>query len=354
MALVRCESFDHFTTQAQLTTKPGWTVSGTITIETTAGKRSTGNLRTAGSNGCTATLAIPAAHASGVANLAFSTDSLDGAQEWEYFSIESGATVHLVVVVDSVTGTIRVRRGFGGTLLATGTAIISINTYYHVQFKFTIDNTTGSFEMRLDGNPVADVSFSGDTQNGGSANWDRIRFHGQQLNANSPFIRFDDIVLLDGVDSTGTHGIANNDFIGETRVDCLIGETGNGANTDFTPSTGADHGALIDETTPNDDTDYNTGTTVGHRDTYTLPALGFVPVTIFGVQSVNRLKKTDAGPRSIANVLRSDGINYDGADQSLTTSYAFYTEVEESDPDTSAPWDPSAITALEVGVKVTV
>ena len=351
MALKRIESFDHLSTQAQLVAKPGWAASGTITLEAAAGRRSTRNLRTNGSNGCSATLSMPASHASGVVGFAFSTDSLNTG--FSYIRIlDSGAVVHLDLRVNA-SQQLEIRRGTGGTLLATGTTALNINTYYYCEIKFTIDDASGAIELRLNGNTTPEFTFAGDTRNGGNASWLSIQFRGQELSASSPFIRFDDIYVCDGA-ASGVSGLPNNDFLGDLRIDCFNASSGNGTNTGMTPSTGTDHGALVDETTPNDDTDYNSGISVGDKDTYNFPNLSFAPATIYGVQGNNYLKKTDAGARSICNVMRSNGTDYDKSDQALSTSYAYYGDMFESDPDTGAAWTPSAVNALEFGAKVTV
>ena len=350
--IYRLEGFDHFTTQAQLITEPGWSVTGTIGIETNQGRNGTGNLRTTGSNGCHATYTIPTAKVNGLVNLAFNTDSIGVTTEWDYFLIRVGTTVHLAISVNT-SGKLLLRRGSGGTLLATGTTTINAATYYHVQMKFVIDDVSGSFALRLDGATSDELSYSGDTRNGATATWDNLDLRGQELSADSPFIRFDDVVLGDLTDS-GVAGNAANDWLGDLRVLTKFASTGNGANTGLTPSTGSDHGALVDESTPNDDTDYNSGLNVNEKDTYAFPTLGVSTSAIIAIQPSLRVKKTDAGARSICPVLRSGGADYDGTSQALSISYTYYADVYHADPATGLPWDETAWDALEVGMKVTV
>lgn len=353
MALIRCESFDHFTTQSHLTGK-GWTASGTITLEAAAGRRGTSNLRLTGSNGCWARRGIGAssAHQTGIVGFALSTNNINTG--FAYFQIQDGATVHLEFDLDA-SGRFQARRGSGGTILATGTTVLPLNTYRYVEVKFTIDDTTGSVEMRLDGAAAAELSFSGDTRNGGSASFDGVAFFGQTASASSPFPRIDDFYVCNGVDSTGTHGIANNTFLGDVRVDAFVPSTGNGTNTGLTPSAGVDHGAMVDDATPDDGATYNSGSSVGLKDTYHYPDLTFTPATIFGVQGLNRAEKTDAGTREICNVIRSGGTDYDGATTIVLQNgnYFYGAEMWESDPATSLPWEIADVNALEHGMKIT-
>jgi hypothetical protein len=82
----------------------------------------------------------------------------------------------------------------------------------------------------------------------------------------------DDLYVCDG------SGSVNNDFLGECRVLTLLPSDGNGSNNDFDTSAGgspADHGAMVNDTTPNDDTDYVSSSTVDHVDSWNYPALGY-------------------------------------------------------------------------------
>jgi hypothetical protein len=45
-------------------------------------------------------------------------------------------------------------------------------------------------------------------------------------------------------------------------------------------------------------------------------------------------------------------VDYDGATQALTTSYAYYDEIQSVDPDTAAEWTDTAFDAAEFGAKV--
>lgn len=354
MALRRMESFDHLTTQAQLITK-GWAVSGTITLEAAQGRRGTSNIRMTGSNGCTASRAMAASHASGVVGLALSTNNVNTG--FDYVQIlDSGGVAHLALGFDA-SGRLQVRRGSGGTILATGTTPLSINTYYYVEMKFTIDDASGLVKIRLNGSGSDELSFSGDARNGGLASWLTLRLHGQTTSGTSPDPRFDDIYMCDGVDSTGSHGIANNDFLGDFRCDAQIVQAdaiAAGSHADFTPSAGSDHGAMVDEASPNDDTDYNASSTVGHKDSYQIASLSSAPVTIFGAQVSTRARKTDAGAREIANLVVSGGNDYNGAQVALSTSYLYYQDMFESDPDTGLPWTAGGITDLQAGLEVKV
>ena len=333
MALKFVESFDHLTV-AQLTRK--WTSSSGGAL--TTGRNATNGLRLAGaSEEVSKTLA--SSHASGVIGFAFLP--IGHIDSNHFLEILDGATRHLTLRLDTSGHLVATRNG---TVLATGTAVISLAAYTYVEIKFTINDATGAVEVRLNGSASPDINVSGvDTRNGATATWNTFAFSSVGTITGASY---DDIYVLDG------SGAANNDFLGDCRVECLLPSTGNGSNTDFTPSTGSDHGALVDEATPNDDTDYNASATVGHLDTYNYPSLSGTPEDIFGIQVLPCVRKTDAGARDVAPVVKSGATTSVGTTVSPSTGYLYYPQIYETDPNTAAPWVSGGIDALEAGLKV--
>ena len=100
---------------------------------------------------------------------------------------------------------------------------------------------------------------------------DRIRF---QLNGLNQFTTptIDDVYVT----NSGAR-------LGESRVAALY-PNADTADADWTPSTGTDHYALVDETTVNSDADYVASGTVGDLDLYETGDLPFVPDSIHAVQ----------------------------------------------------------------------
>lgn len=350
MAYLFADGFDHYATADEtLVWLNSDTFFGGLVVE--AGGRS-GNRGAAYSENAFFGIDFASSHASGVFGAAVQFGALT-ANRGFMWAIEAFVTNHLLLQLDA-SAHIQIVRG-DGTVLATGTTVLTTGVWYYIEFKFTIDNTTGSAEVRLNGSASAECSVSGaDTRNGGSATWNHFRLRGMQ-GPTGTF--FDDAYALDGVDSTGTHGLANNDFLGDCRVSTLLPETdavAAGNYAEWTPSTGTDHGALVDEATPNGDTDYVSSATVDQRDVYQFPDLDVVPAAIYAVEVRCSAKKTTADPRSIAALLRSDGTDDLGATQALTTSYTYYREAWESDPDTGAPWTPTAVNSVHAGAQVIV
>jgi hypothetical protein len=263
----------------------------------------------------------------------------------DIIQVKEGSTIHASLAL-LTTGALAVYRGgvSSGTLLASSAiGLINTSTWYYIEFKVTIDNAVGAYEARIDESTV--VSGTGaDTQNGGTASWNTIVFGSPSNNC-----IVDDLYICD------TSGSTNNDFLGNCQVEVIRPQTdavAAGSNAGFTPSTGTDHGAMVDETTPNSDTDYNAGTAVGQKDSYNYPSLA-LSGSIKGVKVAPFMKKTDAGARTVGTIVRRGGVNYNHANSiSPTTSYRFEPQIWETDPSTTSAWDAAGVAAAEFGLEI--
>lgn len=225
-----------------------------------------------------------------------------------------------------------------GNFIAAGTATILNNTWYYIEAKVFIDNTTGSVEVRVNG--VTDINLTNiDTQVTGSNTVNTFKW---QVYAQASY--FDDIYICD------TTGAVNNDFLGDNRVEAIM-PTGAGANTDWTPLTPPNF-SEVNEIPPDGDTSYVSSNTPGNVDTYAFGNLTGITTGIKGLQ-VNILnRKDDAGSREIAPVVRSGGTDYTGNTFAVLDNYSTAVQVYEEDPDTSAAWLVAGVNAAEFGQTV--
>jgi hypothetical protein len=244
----------------------------------------------------------------------------------------------------STGGALSVRRGgLAGTVLVTTSTTISSATFYFIELKIVFHDTTGTYEVRIDG--VNEGSGTGaDTVASGSAGWDSLVF-GASPTTHNENVDIDDLYVCDG------SGGVEDTFLGDHRVVCIVASSGSGTNTDWTPSTGTDHGALVDENPPNT-TDYNSSDTSGDRDTYNFAAVG-VAGTVKALQHVNLVSAQVAGVRSVGPVSRIGGVNYDGTGTVVGSDWTFQRDIKRVSPATSTAWTVSEIDGAEFGVKVT-
>jgi len=258
----------------------------------------------------------------------------------EYIVVFIDGTTHHVRLKLLANQKLQVSRG-DGTVLATGTATVSLSTWHYIEIKVTISDSAGAAEVRLNG--VTDINISSvDTRNGGNASADTIQIAGGPSSSGVD-MRYDDVYLCDGT------GSINNDFLGDVRVSALY-PTGAGAHTDWTPSTGSNW-QNVDDATSNGDTDYNSSGTPNQIDTYAMGDLPASAASVLGVFYHFWVRKDDAGSRQVAPVVRISGTDYVGTTVTVPSSYDEFHEMHETSPATSAAWTVSEVNGMEYGVK---
>lgn len=338
MTLRFADSFDHYAS-ADLLLK--WSsTAGTAPTIAAVGRRGTSGLRISGGTSSSVIKTLDP-HATWTIGFALNV-SLAPVAASRLVSVFDAGTEHLRVRLNT-DGTMSVLRG-GSTVLSTSASSLTFGGFSYVEFTFTINDTTGSYDVRVNG--VSFTSGTGvDTRNGANATVNQVQLRG----ADSPggTWDFEDLYMCDGAGST------NNTFLGDVRVDCYM-PNGNGNSSQLTGSDGnsTDNYLLVDEASQNGDTDYVQSATSGQKDTYTFADMAHTPTSIFGTQLNMIAKKDDSGTRSICAVARSGGTDYDGDTQALSTSYADFRQIREVDPATSAAWTRTNLNSAEFGVKV--
>jgi hypothetical protein len=346
MSIIFMESFDHYTTEAQAINK-GWTNLDSIS---STYKRTGGQSGVAGSTSARLTLPVAIANNTAIfATFAF-YQPITNVTSFSLLEVPNNETVTDCSVYVYSTGAIGV--GHGGyasytELAVTAPGVFKFGVWNHFEVKVIVHNSTGAMTVKLNGNQILSVT-NQDTRHGtGNTSTTELEWgHGCTNGC------LDDVVVSYN-DSDGV----NDDFLGDCRVVCLLPQTdavAAGSNADFTCSTGTDHGALVDEATPNDDTDYVYSSTLNHVDSWEFPALGYTG-TVKGVQVSLRGKKSDTGTRAIAAVTKPDATNrVHATNHYLATDYAYYNAVWNQNPEDSAAWEVTDIDGAEFGVKVTV
>jgi len=232
----------------------------------------------------------------------------------------------------------------GVKLGETSGADINCWVWRYVEVKFTINNTTGTVEVRVNENILLTLS-NVDTQNSADAYFNKFKLGPSYNNIET---LYDDLYLCD------TAGTKNNDFLGDVRVDVLR-PNGAGTYTQFTPSAGANY-ENVDEVYPDDDTTYNQGSLVDDKDAYNVEDLPSPPAStvIHGVKSQITVRKTDAGARECKILTRSGATDTLGDALVLSDSYLTPTKIYEDNPDDSLAWEDADVNAMQVGVQITV
>lgn len=322
MALVFYDGFDFYSASsaAQLTSR-GWTFPQNSMI---AGRFGTGQAMSTGTQAVTH--ALPSTYATLIEGVAVSRT----ANNMDLFDMLTAALGTVATVGVNSTGKAIVKNS-SGTVIATGTRTLPVG-YNYFELKVFVNGASGTCELWVNG--VQEIAST--TGNFGSTNIGALKLR------DGVGLSFDDLYV---VDTTGS--APQNTFLGDVRVETRWA-SGAGSHAQWTPNTGANY-AATDETTPNDDTDYVSDSTVGDYDTYAWQDLPS-GLTVFAVQINLWARKDDANARQICPVIRQGGVDYDGTSVPLGSSYGFITQMYTLDP-LGATWTVTNFNADEFGVK---
>jgi hypothetical protein len=185
--------------------------------------------------------------------------------------------------------------------------VVVADTWVHLEIHATLSDTTGVVEIRKSGDVVLDAS-SLDTKEASVSAWTYAQLHGIR-SSSSAYIYFDDFCIGDS-------------FYGDCRIDSHLPTAD--VQTDWTPSSGVDLYAMVDDADADGDTTTIHAHTATDKATFQVETLKNT-----GANPVGRLicwvgKKDAAGTSSVGSVLTHSGSDTDGTGQALSLSHAGY------------------------------
>jgi len=226
---------------------------------------------------------------------------------------------------------------------------MSAGVMAYVEWKVVIHPSAGTVEVRVNGNVVPGLNLTGqNTRASGFSTWTSVVL-GTNDNVGSSWsggnlnVDFDDVYVCDGSGSAPW-----NTFLGDCRVDALR-PTAEGTSSQWTPLSGTDNAAMVNQTAPDDDTTYVSTVTSGHTDTYVTPDAPVAGAAIMGVQLNVSIKKEDAGSCAVSGVVRHSGTNYPVVLPNPGTTYAYQTVMMPTNPGTGVAWTEAGFNAAEFG-----
>ncbi len=338
----------------------------------------------------------------GTAAISFNVTNLPATGNAGILSFFDSATLQCDLRI-TPAGTLLVTRN-GTQIGSTSTFAFATNVWHRVEFKITIDASAGSIEVRVDGNAVIGPTGSLNTKNSAATNtsFNEVGFgnnvSGQNMtafandlvvtNTSSPNADFlGDVrcfLRLPNADSSvqwtntwasfiNSHSYALGDQLKDSNGNIqqvTVAGTSQGAGTPTWATTGgvntttggvtftvvgsgANPGAhnwmAVSEPLVDGDDSYNTDSTPGDTDLFTLPILPAGANGILAVDNVLYCRKDDAGVRTISNEISSGGTVANAPNLALSTSFVFNDFISETDPNTGLAWTVSAANNLLVG-----
>lgn len=272
-------------------------------------------------------------------------DGLVGTGGSVVFYGDGGTTSHISVTHNQSTGQMQLLRG--STLIATGATTIPNGSWFYLEVSVTISDTVGEVHIRLNGAPTDEISFTGDTKNGGTAaTIDRVQFSSGWAGGLGSVHLADCYILND------TGAAPNNNFLGDVAVRTLS-PASNGTYSQLTGSDGnsVDNYLLVDEHAYSS-TDYVGSATVGQKDSYVMADLPAGVSTVYAMQVTGLMAKSDAALAQARYIVRSGGTDYNGATRALGTTYVSYSDIFVTDPATGVAWTPAGVNSVETGMEV--
>lgn len=237
-------------------------------------------------------------------------------------------------------GSVGVYRGESTLIASSSGGKITASTWQYLQIKIKWHNSTGTVDVKVGSESI--ISDTGlDTSSTGNEYINKFR-----LCSNGGITYYDDFYLCD------TAGSIRNDFLGDIRIVTLY-PISDGTYTDFTPSTGSDHYALVDDPQLVSDTDHNESATIGHKDSYGMTTFSEAG-TILGVQICGAVNNTSTGSMSVRTLCRSGGTPADneGSNFSLSQTKKGALTIHEQEPTDTVDWTAAKINASEPGLKI--
>lgn len=225
------------------------------------------------------------------------------------------------------------------TLLGTSSgAGLTTATWKWIEIKATINNTTGSVEIKVAESQVLNLT-SQDTQQGGTTEWNAIRL---VSGGSSGQYTFDDWYIAD------TSGAQNNNYLGNSRIDLIQANAVGDVNA-WTPSAGSNY-QNVDENPSDGDTTYNSDSTSTNQDLFNYASMPTGLGTIRGVQINTVCRETDATTFSLKTLVKTGTTTSADTAQTIgTTTYTNLHRIVELDPDTSSAWTESGINGAQFG-----
>lgn len=245
-------------------------------------------------------------------------------------------TIHGSLVLNP-SGTLSITRA--GVVLVTSTFALIPNVFYHLEWDYTVNNTTGASELRVNGVPWAVVT-GADTQNAAATQINEVGLYALSSSTVDGFTRdIDDLIIHD-----------QDTFVGDLRVGFYQGD-GPGTYSEWTPTGAPTVRECVSEPAQDGDTTYASSATLNQRMTMTFADVPATAVIKF-LQHVVYERKSDAGPRTTAPLVRIGSTDYVGTAMAPGTVYSRLLQMQNVSPATGVAWTAAGLNAAEIGDKV--
>jgi hypothetical protein len=234
-------------------------------------------------------------------------------------SSDGAARDQQIALSRNSNGFLEVKRGT--TVIATGATYIGQSDFNFYQISTRIDNE-GSFVVRLNGNPVPDIDFEGDTQNKSSNDVRQICFGSDALN-NTPTTYFYQPIVFN------SDGTTNNGLVPVKLVHAHRHPVSDGAEI-WTPNSGSFAYTRIDEVIgAPDDADYVKTSTLNAKNRCLVGGAVSNVGEVAAVQVLSRYKKPTVGAVAVKSGVIAGANEVQSVARYLPSGLSNYNDVFE-------------------------
>jgi hypothetical protein len=268
------------------------------------------------------------------------TATITGTTLGTFLELLDGVTAQCSVVFRSDGALLLTSGGPGGTVLDTYTgAFPVVNTWYAFEIEVVINNTTGSWAVRKNGNTSNDHVLGGlNTRPTSTNNYaNKLIF---SMNTNVTQQQIDDLFWRSDASSVA--------WLGDIR--CYTRMPASDASVTFSRLGGATNISQVSEAHQDGLTTYVFDSNPGDADFYNIGSIASTPVTTFAVVTRGYMQKSDAGTRTAAVQIKSGGTTVASPTLVLTTSgFLWAWRMDLTDPATGAAWTAAAVNNAQIG-----
>lgn len=239
--------------------------------------------------------------------------------------------------------TISVYRGNGyfggGTLLGTTSVSLALNTRYRIGWKVVANTSTGSSIIQI--NEIERLNISGVNTAGAGTTTLNVYAIGGDIHQDGQHLDYDNVVLS----SDAFHGEA-------TVLEDL--PTGTGDADDGVATGAADTRQAVDDSTPDDDSTYSALQNVGDKFLLTFANLPS-GVEVVACGALTWAEKSAAGTGKFKLDEKISGTEYLSSNEAAPSnaSYAYFVDLSDVSPASSAAFTESEVNAMQVGIERT-
>lgn len=234
-----------------------------------------------------------------------------------------------------------------GVQIGISTLAMAPGTFNHVETSVHIHDTTGWVVVRVNGREFLSLTNidtnRANTTPGTDATVSIIGF-GNFVPAGLSF--FGDM-YLDDVFAATDEGAGAATFLGMQGV-YYLPPVADAAPQDWDRTTGTESWALVNETTPDDDTNYIFTDTAGDECRLVVDDLPANVLSVASVAVVSRSRKTDTGTCDVSLGVFSGAVLDYAASEPLTTDYGYIFASWDTNVDGGGAWSPVALPAIEI------